>query len=151
MKQRLDDFLGLSVCLTGFGRLRLLGTGMAQQYLQAVDAILPPGVLDRLLAVYRGLPEGAACAAALAERILADAELGPVARNVILVWYCGTWSKLPDDWRSAEGVAATDETHVVSAAAYLAGLQWALVGGHPAGGMPQGYGAWASPPEVERR
>lgn len=149
MNGRLEDFLGLSVCVTGFGRLRLLGTGMAQQYLQAIEAILPPHVLDRLWAAYRGLPEGSGRNAALAELILADAELGPVTRNVIVLWYCGTWSKLPDDWRAAEGLAAADQTHVISAASYLAGLQWSLVGGHPGGGLPQGYGAWAVPPEVK--
>lgn len=150
MDQRLDDFVGLSVCLTGFGRLRLLGTGMAGQYLHAVDALLPPGVVDRLLSAYRGLPDGPRREAALGDSVLADTELGPVARNVIALWYCGTWTKLPENWRSVDGAAAADETHVVSAAAYLAGLQWALVGGHPGGGLPQGYGAWAAPPEVER-
>lgn len=151
MEQRQADFLGLSVCLTGFGRMRLLGTGVSAQYLQTLSTMLPSGVLERLLAAYRSLPEGAERDAALSERILDDVELGPVARNVILLWYCGTWSKLPDGWRSAEGAAATDQTHVVSAAAYLAGLQWSLVGGHPPGGLPQGYGAWATPPEMERR
>ena len=151
MGQSLDDFLGLSVCLSGFGRLRLLGTGMAEQYLRTLGEILPPGVLDRLLAAYRALPTDAGRDSALRESILEDGELGPVARNVIVLWYSGTWSKLPESWRSAEGVAAMDETHVVSAQAYLAGLQWSLVGGHPSGGLPQGYGAWATPPEMERR
>jgi hypothetical protein len=151
MEQSLTDFLGLSACLTGFGRLRLLGTGVAEQYLRTLGAMLPPGVLDRLLCSYRELPEGDSRNAALNERILNDAELGPVARNVIVLWYCGSWSKLPEGWRSAEGTPATDQAHVVSAAAYLAGLQWSLAGGHPSGGLPQGYGAWATPPEVERR
>lgn len=151
MEQSLTDFLGLSACLTGFGRLRLLGTGVTEQYLRTLGAMLPPGVLERLLGSYRALPEGNGRDAALRERILDDAELGPVARNVIVLWYCGSWSKLPDDWRSADGAAALDHAHVVSAAAYLAGLQWSLSGGHPAGGLPQGYGAWATPPEVDRR
>jgi hypothetical protein len=124
---------------------------VADQYLRTLAAALPAGVLERLLAAYRALPQDEGRDAAVGERILADVELGPVARNVIVLWYCGTWSKLPESWRSAEGAVATDQTHVVSSAAYLAGLQWSLVGGHPSGGLPQGYGAWAAPPEGERR
>jgi len=151
MKTRLGEFLELSVCLTGFGRLQLLGTGMADEYLRTLDEVLPSGLLDQLLAAYRGLPAAEARDAALAEQILGDPRLGPVARNLMLLWYCGTWRQLPDTWRAANGTSPRDQTHVVSAAAYLSGLQWAVVDAHPAGGRPQGFAAWAVAPEGDER
>lgn len=135
MDARLESFLGRSASLTGFSRVELLATGVADRLLPAVDGCLPGGVLDRLLA-FDG-PDGA---------LLADAELGPVARNLILAWYCGTWTTLPDDWRAAHGTAPGDTTHVLFPEAYLSGLQWVVAGGHPPAAREQGYGSWATPP-----
>ena len=147
MQKRTDQFLGLSAVLTGFGRLQLLGTAMTSEYLRTLDAILPAGLLDELLAVYERLPTGADREAAVAAQILDDPKLGPVARNLILLWYCGAWTTLPDAWRAAYGVSPLDKNHVVSAEAYQAGLQWVVAGAHPAGAQQQGFGAWSLAPE----
>jgi hypothetical protein len=114
---RAEEFLRLSELLTGFGRVDLLGTGQADCYLRTVRDALPPAVLDELLAAADG-PE-----------ILADPKLGPVARDVILLWYRGTW-----------------QDHVVSAAAYQAGLEWVAAGAHPVAAREQGFGAWGVRP-----
>src|SRR5215469_10592973 len=100
---RAGQFVDLSALLTGFGRFQLLGTGMVGTYLRAIDAVLPEGVLDELLGAFGSLPwapgadrtDGAARQAAVTSSILDDPKLGPVARNLILVWYCGTWTALP--------------------------------------------------------
>jgi hypothetical protein len=147
MEARSTRFLELSTLLTGFGRVQLLGTGMLEDYLSAVAEALPAGILDELLAAYDRLPEGDREAAAGSE-ILDDPKLGPVARNVILLWYCGTWTPLPEDWRSVHGSSAMDTHRVVSPESYLAGLQWVAAGAHPVGARQQGYGAWAVPPEA---
>jgi hypothetical protein len=136
---RTEVFLEVSARLTGFGRVALLGTGMADEYLRALDAVLPAGTLDELLAAGER-DDGVA-------ELLDDAKLGPVARNLILLWYCGTWTALPDEWRAAYGTSPLDTTRVESAAAYLAGLQWVVAGAHPAGARQQGFGAWAVAPE----
>lgn len=107
MSERTREFLEVSARLTGFSPVELQGTGMVDVYLQTVEEA---GVLDELLAA--GEPSGDA------------------ARDVILLWYCGTW-----------------RGQTVSADAYIAGLQWAAAGAHPVGGRAQGYGAWAVPPE----
>ena len=117
---------------------------MTETYLREIDTIVPPSMLDAILAAFQHSPDNAEGSAV--EEILGDPELGPVARNVALLWYCGTWTALPDSWRARHGVAA-DTTHVVSAAAYQAGLQWSVVGGHPAGARQQGFGAWALEPD----
>jgi hypothetical protein len=132
---RSERFVALSARLTGFGHVTLLGTGMTSEYLDALDAVLGAGMVDELLAV-EDIGEA-----------LDDAKLGPIARNVILLWYCGTWTALPDDWRAAYGTSPLDTTRVESAEAYQAGLQWVVAGAHPAGARQQGFGAWAVAPE----
>jgi hypothetical protein len=134
-------FVAVSARLTGFDRVTLLGTGMTAQYLRAMDAVLPGGTLDELLNDQRSHSD------ARVPELLDDAKLGPVARNLILLWYCGTWTALPDEWRAAYGTSPLDTTRVVSAAAYQAGLQWVVAGAHPAGARQQGFGSWAVAPE----
>jgi hypothetical protein len=141
----------MSVLLTGFGRVELLGTGLAQDYLTAADGALPDGVLDELLDAFGRLPPGPDREDAVRSQILADPKLGPVARNLILMWYSGTWPALPDAWREAYGASPLDKNHVVSAEAYQAGLQWIAAGAHPAGARQQGFGAWAAAPEKTAR
>jgi len=143
---RLDEFLRLSVSLTGFGRLQLVGTGVAHQYLDALDSIVSAEFTNRLLEASAALPEGDGRETALSERVLGDPAFGPVARNIIVLWYCGTWQPLPDDWCQVFGRAPSDQPHVVSPEAYLAGLQWTVAGAHPAGGLPGGFASWAGPP-----
>jgi hypothetical protein len=147
MQERTDRFLSLSAVLTGFTRVDLLGTGMVGEYLRTLAAILPAGLFDELLAACERLPQGTGLEAALTSQILDDPKLGPLARNVVLLWYCGTWKALPDAWRAAYGTLPLDTDHVVSAAAYQSGLQWVAAGAHPAGAQQQGFGAWSLAPE----
>jgi hypothetical protein len=146
MSARLGLFIEMSALLTGFARVQLLGTGKAGEYLRTLDEVPPAGVADELLTAFRALPAQGDPEAAVAAGILGEEKLGPVARNVILLWYCGTWSALPDYWRSAYGASPRDINHVVSGQAYQAGLQWVVAGAHPEGARQQGYGAWAVPP-----
>jgi len=132
--------------LTGFDRVRLLGTGVADVYLQTLEQVLPSGVADELLVAYEQLPAGRERDAALAAEILGDPKLGPVARNLILMWYCGTWTALPGTWQDAYGSSPLDASQVVSGEAYQQGLQWVVAGAHPMGARQQGYGAWSVAP-----
>jgi hypothetical protein len=151
VSERLQSFLELSALLTGFGRVALLGTGVADTYHSTLEAVLPPGVLDELLDAYERLPDGDDREAELDRAILGDPKLGPVARNLILMWYCGKWTELPGPWRAAYGLSAGDVSHVVSGDAYQAGLQWVAAGAHPIGARQQGFGAWAMPPKKSTR
>jgi hypothetical protein len=136
---RVGRFVQLSVDLTGFSQFELLGTGLAETYLSTLEAVLPDGLPDELLGAVTG-------SGPQAERILADPKLGPLARNVILMWMCGTWTALPDVWRATYGISALDTDRVISAQTYQGGLQWVAAGAHPAGARQQGFGAWALPP-----
>ncbi|WP_341486581.1 hypothetical protein [Pararhizobium sp. A13] len=145
MTERLARFVALSALLTGFNAVRLHGSGMAEDYLSLLDRIVTIPTVDDLLDTLERLPvdhEGDRLEAA----ILEDVRFGPIARNLIILWYCGTWSQLPAAWRAAYGESPLDTTHVVSGAAYQAGLQWVAAGAHPAGAKQQGFGAWALGP-----
>jgi hypothetical protein len=144
---RAEAFLALSEVLTGFGRVQLAGTGQTDSYLRVLDAVLPAGLLDELLGAAGSLPGGTGRGAAVRPAFLDDPKLGPVARNIILMWYRGTWTALPEEWRAVYGTSPLDTDHVVSAPAYQSGLQWVAAGAHPAGALQQGYGAWAEAPE----
>jgi hypothetical protein len=148
VEKRLEEFLDLSVILTGFDRLQLNGTGVAPEYLDTLDRILSGSVTDRLLEAFSAIRHEEHQDAALSERLLDDAVLGPVARNIIVLWYTGTWTPLPEEWWEPDPRSSGDVGHTVSSAAYLAGLQWAVASAHPPGGLPPGFASWASPPHV---
>jgi hypothetical protein len=150
--ERAERFVELSAFLTGYGHVELYGTGLTGLYLKTLDTVLPAGVIDELLAALpAGRDQAAAGDQAAGETILDDPKLGPVARNVILLWYCGTWTAMSDAWRAAYGSSPFDISRVVSAEAYQGALQWAAAGAHPAGARQQGFGAWSTPPERTRR
>jgi hypothetical protein len=142
---RREQFVDVSAELTGFPRAQLFGTGMSGTYLEVLDEILSVGGVDEFLALCTRPADSSGNAGV--SGIVEDAGWGPVARNIIILWYCGTWTALPDAWRAVRGTAPTDTDHVVSAEAYQMGLQWVAAGAHPAGARQQGYGAWAIAPE----
>lgn len=148
MNKRANRFVQLSAALTGFSQVDLLGTGMAVAHLRTLEVILPTGIMDDLFMAGEGVASGTEPEGVAGPRLLDDPKLGPVVRNLILLWYCGVWTALPDAWRAAHGASPLDVTHVVSAEAYRAGLQWVAAGAHAAGAAQQGFGAWALPPEV---
>jgi hypothetical protein len=144
MTSRPQSLVKLSAALTGFSPVALHGTGMTQAYLEKISSIVPSSLLDRLFEPFEK-PFESSAPGNLTE-ILNDPDLGPVARAIAVLWYSGTWTKLPEAWRARNGAAPGDATGVVSTAAYQAGLQWAVVGAHPAGARQQGFGAWSTEP-----
>lgn len=158
---RFEEFLLLSVDLTAFERTDLLGTGLAHDYLAKVRAACGDGVLTDLLDAHRAAREDAAGEAgvsdhalldrALRHRIFSDDRLAPVARNVIKLWYAGTWYGLPPEWTDSYGAQTAAETSTVTAASYQEGLLWRAIGANPPGAKAPGYGSWAQPPRIEDR
>ena len=150
----LDDFLALSAALTGFSTYRLKGTGQAEAYLSTATGIVGEAVSRALLAAFRRAVDqpGAdetAIERAIRRDILSDNKLGPVARNLIKLWYVGTWYALPVEWREAYAAGDRDRTFVVSPDAYTEGLLWPAIGASPSGAKPLGYGMWAMAPRIE--
>jgi hypothetical protein len=149
---RLKAFLDFSSELTAFTIFDLSGTGMAEDYMKAADDITGAGTLDAILEAHGQLAKmGLSPAdrkALISREILGDTRLGPVARNIIKLWYTGTWNRLPPAWIERYGPAPRDHTFVISSAAYVEGLLWKAIGAHPAGAKGPGYGSWRHPPRI---
>ena len=146
----LDIFLRLSELLTGFDRVDLLGSGMVEPYYDELTRVIGAREVGALLAAAELLDAQAVSDEevdrALRNTILDDPRYGPVARNLITMWYLGSWNQLPRQWRDANGAMSDDYDRVVSAKAYREGLVWAAAGTHPMGAKQPGYGSWAAPP-----
>lgn len=152
----LEDFLSLSVDLTAFAETDLRGTGLASQYLGKVRAACGDAVVAELFAAHHAAREEASGDPAgldrgLRHRIFSDPRLGPVARNVIKLWYAGTWYGLPPEWTDSFGAQPAAETSTVTAASYQEGLLWRAIGANPPGAKAPGYGSWAEPPRIDDR
>lgn len=152
----LEQFLSLSADLTAFPQTDLQGTGLASQYLAKVRGACGDGVVLALLAAHRAARADAAddpdrFDRALRHRVLSDECLGPVARNVIKLWYAGMWYGLPPEWTDVFGATAAAEASTITAASYQEGLLWPAIGANPPGAKAPGYGSWAQPPRIEER
>ena len=147
----LENFLALSSVLTGFSVFRLKGTGQAPRYLSTATEIVGEPTVRALLSAFRRAAgdDQDALERGIRREILSDGKLGPVARNLIKLWYVGTWYALPVEWREAFATTDRDRTFVVSPDAYTEGLLWPAVGANPSGAKPFGYGMWAMAPRIE--
>ncbi|WFU12040.1 hypothetical protein QA646_19030 (plasmid) [Rhizobium sp. CB3090] len=147
-------FLAFSTEVTAFATFDLWATGQVEAYLATVNSAIGGAILAELLSTYEKIcleTEGQALSerkARLRRQIFGSEKLGPVARNIIKLWYVGTWYELPTAWSEAFGANPKDVPFVVSAAAYAEGLMWKAIGAHPAGAKAPGYGSWASPPTI---
>jgi hypothetical protein len=149
----LERFVALSVVLTGYERVDLYGTGLAGTYWKTVTDVVGPEIAGQLLATWISIdqrfprhPEERD--AAVRAEILASFRLGPVARNIIQLWYLGSWVQLPGSWRSQVRTSPLDTTRVVSAEAYEQSLIYQVMRAHPPGARQPGYGSWSMSPEA---
>lgn len=151
-----ESFLAISAVLTGYDRVDLLGTGLADEYYRQVVAVVGEKISRELWAIgtkiiheYGG--DEAGLEAAIRREVLASTKFGPVARNIIQLWYWGSWLELPQAWRSRYGTSPADVTHFTSAEAYKQGLIWDAMGTHPQGAKQPGFGSWSLLPHSEER
>lgn len=150
----LHGFLALSSALTGFSVYRLKGTGQAESYLSTATGIVGEATVRALVSAFCRIVDQAGgdedtIEHGIRRNILSDNKLGPVARNLIKLWYIGTWYALPVEWREAYAAGGRDRTFIVSPDAYTEGLLWPAVGASPSGAKPLGYGMWARAPRIE--
>jgi hypothetical protein len=149
---RLEQFLAFSADVTAFSVFQLRGTGQAEAYLAAVVGVVGEELVDDLLERHGRLlnrAEPGQLADLLRREIFSDERLGPVARNVVKLWFVGTWYELPAAWRETFGALESDVTFMVSAMAYTEGLLWPTIGANPPGAKGPGYGSWAAPPRIQ--
>ncbi|WP_420587988.1 hypothetical protein [Marivita sp.] len=143
---RLVDFIRLSVDLTGMSEYRIIGTGNAETFLDlAVDRCSEETIAAMLEA--HGCVQSDTFERDMRHLILGDPRFGAIARNLLKLWYIGTWAPLPSDWYEVYGNSRENGPVIPSITAYTAGLLWPTIGGNPQGAKPLGYGMWAHPPK----
>jgi hypothetical protein len=147
------QFLAISSALTGFDEADLQGTGLVDAYLYEVQAVIGDVEATAFIgagvsALLAGDGDPARTDAALAA-LLAHPRFGPVARNVITMWYLGTWSRMPDGWYGDRPRNILDVDRVISAQAYVESLVWRAAGTHPPGAKQPGFGSWSLAPATE--
>jgi hypothetical protein len=146
----IESFLAFSAEVTAFTVFELQGTGQAELYLSAVTEVVGQATLSQLLAVYENLRHDPQPRRdeRLRREIFGDEKLGPIARNIVKLWYVGTWYELPNAWTESYGARDKNVTFAVSASAYTEGLLWPAIGANPSGAKAPGYGSWAAPPRI---
>lgn len=147
----LEQFVALSVTLTGYDSAELYGTGLVTTYFTLLPSIIGDELFGDFMTrwVYtdeRGAGDDALLETLIREQIFEDPDFGPIARNLVTLWYTGQWNQLPADWRNKHGAWANDVTYIVSPAAYVEGLVWKAMGTHAKAAKAPGYGSWALPP-----
>jgi hypothetical protein len=148
--QTLDKFLRFSAELTASNAFELLGTGQAQTYLAAARKVVGDDLLSELFAAYASIPDGDSDQREtdIRRQILGDEKLGPIARDILKLWFTGIWYELPHAWSETYGAREYDTTFVASPAAYAEGLLWTTIGAHAPGAKAPGYGSWIGPPVI---
>ena len=147
----MQKFLEFSAEVTAFTIFELQGTGQEEAYLNAVVSVVGEDLLEQMLHKYQCLGANAAPLTReelLRREIFGDEKLGPIARNIIKLWYVGIWYQLPREWSEAYGAREKDINFMVSASAYTEGLLWPAIGANPPGAKAPGYGSWAYPPQI---
>jgi hypothetical protein len=147
MKNKIDSFLSLSVALTGFEQIQLLGTGQAFTYFDIVCERTGNKNSNKLWKLWKKIQSKEEnIEEKIRVSILSDPQLGPMARNIITLWYLGQWDAMPSQWISTYGKHSSDETVIISGDTYKEGLVWPAVGAHPMGAKQPGFDSWSSPP-----
>lgn len=152
MEKHLDEletFTAISVPLTGYTRVELLATGMAAPYLDAIRGIIGASTLAGYLREVAAILQRSGGKEPELNReirmhLLASLQYGPLTRNIVHMWYWGSWLALPDDWVAQYGKDIQHNTqHFISATAYTEGLIWNATGTHPQGAKQPGFGSWS--------
>ncbi|MGY9047435.1 hypothetical protein P775_02900 [Puniceibacterium antarcticum] len=149
----LPGFLAISSVLTGFSEHALRGTGQTELYLATACEMVGDDSMRMMLGAFSACDIGddtEAMGRHMRLCILSHARFGPLARNLIKLWYIGTWHCMPRDWHEAFGGNPADRDHIPSPTSYTEGLLWPAIGANPPGAKPFGYGMWANPPRVTR-
>jgi hypothetical protein len=134
----LNDFIAMSSTLTG---MRDLERGVAEQYLVRISKDKEGGKLDELLKVFREIQAaGGDADEAIRQRIMNDAALGPLAQQIIVLWY--TSALHSQDEKGKHLFDFPDDPNQ-----YFSGLVWAAIRAHPLGLSGGYFGHWKYPPE----
>lgn len=154
----MDNFVGLSVVLTGFAKSVINPTldevNIKAEYLpvwtervasESGDNQLP----EKILSSYQALSEQepALTDQQIGEQMLSDSQGAAfvlACRQLIFLWYMGAWPTVQE----APGTDTGGRTdfHTLSSKSYTSGLVWRVMQAHPMGDSNYSYGYWSEPP-----
>ena len=125
-----------------FGQLSALLTGDAalpaaaiRRHLKTVQDAAGAGDVAHVLQRFRDLTESQGnIVEAVRNQLVNDASLGPLVKNIILLWFTG---QIPPP--GAPAAASQDD--------YFEALMWSAVGAHPPGLSDAYFGHWRYPPD----
>ncbi|MFG2695350.1 hypothetical protein [Kitasatospora sp. NPDC048407] len=143
MTEEVEDFVELSVPLTGFSAFDLYGTGMAERYLETAQQQVGAEQFGEFWAAWK-----AAVADGGGPQSLSPVHL-EVARALTYLWLTGAWPRLAPAAHAALRRQVANEEFVVAPESYVEGLAWRTFHGHPSGAKPPGFGTWAVEPPAQ--
>lgn len=145
-----EQFVAFSAEVTGFTPFELYGTGLTDDYLAAVSKVVGEHSLGELLDAYAKImgDQDELRTSRMRREVFGHEKLGPLARNIIKLWYIGIWEPLPQSWIEKYGPLDINTGFMVNESAYNEGLLWVAIGANPPGAKAPGYGSWASPPQI---
>ena len=127
-------FLELSALLTGE---RSLSAATAARHLATLSDALGAKAMAQLLERFRQISRsGGDLEKKVRDQLFGDAALGPVIRQVTLLWFTGLIAK---------GNAAPA---LASAQDYFEARMWSAIGSHPPAFSDGYYGHWRNPPDA---
>ena len=147
-----ENFLNISSALIDFNKFVLNGTGQGDAYLETTLKIVGHNHLSSLLTAFKSIDQSQISKEIFLEiirkEILGDTLFGPIARNIMKLWYTGMWYQLPLRWRQKYGESTDDSTHFINSASYMEGLLWKTIDAPPSGAKGPGFASWYPPPRI---
>jgi hypothetical protein len=140
-----DDFIRLSALLTGIDASKLKPAvdpiDVKTEYFDWVRTRSPEAFGD-LLAFFRSAPYKERFPGSLFQAPQSNAEIGWLARSIILLWYLGAWYD-PSELRNVD---QQPTPKIISAKAYTQGWIWRVAQTHPMGYSEWAFGYWQDDP-----
>lgn len=140
----LDTFVKLSSILTGYPESTLKPGAdtqkLSEQYFDTLNKELSTEILEKLNSTFLGIPSPTE--ASVKAKIIDDTTFGPIAKNIIKMWYLGIWYDL-------NATPESDTSYVISSIAYKNGMVWSTMYAHPMGYSEGNFGYWNTPPNTD--
>ncbi len=135
-KKSADIFLDISVFLTGFNKMELLGTGMLETYFNVVMNMNNVASVESFLAesekiLIKNQGNEEKINNEILHKLMPDSLYNGLAKNIITMWYMGNWMNT-----------------VISPQSYVQGLIWGVAETHPPGAKQPGYASWSTAPKT---
>jgi hypothetical protein len=138
----LDTFVNLSVILTGYPKSKIQPQNNTQKlpelYFGVLNKEVPSDLIASLNDTFLAIPDPDE--SSVKAKIVMNDKLGPVAKNILKMWYLGIWYDLDKK--------KPDNSYVVSNIAYKNGLAWSTMYAHPMGYSEENFEYWNTPPQT---